>query len=330
MPAAATAVATPPAAAGAEPIGQRAVALPRAGAAAWLELTKPRIVQLMLVTCVAAMMLAAGGVPELRLLAATCVGLALSIGGASAVNHVLDRDLDRRMTRTQWRPVASGAISPTAATLFGLALFTLGGAVLCLAVNPLTAWCGLFGGAFYVAVYTPLKRVSSHNTVVGGVAGAMPPLVGWAAVTGGLDSVLAWTLFAIMFTWQPAHFWPLSLLLRADYERAGFRMLPVTHGERATVRATWRWTWLAVATTLVPVVTGDVGVAYAVGAAAANVFLVRRMWALVRADRARGEGELLVGPIASAGRDAARGAFLGSLVWLALLFAALGLDALIG
>ncbi len=300
---------------------------------AWLELTKPKIVLLMLVTCAGAMVVADGGLPRLDLVATTLVGLALSIGGASALNHVLDRDLDRRMARTRFRPVASGTIGPVAATAFGVSLFTLGGALLCMYVNPLTAWCALFGGAFYDFVYTPLKRVTVHNTVLGGVAGAMPPLVGWVAVTGNLESVLAWTLFAIMFLWQPAHFWPLSLLIQKDYAAAGFKMLPATHGERATVRATWRWTLVTVLATVVPVASGDAGLVYVVGAGFANVYLLRRMWRLVAADRARGADEATAAPLVSAtnerGRLAARDAFLGSMVWLAIVFVALVVDALV-
>lgn len=300
---------------------------------AWLELTKPKIVALMLVTCASAMVVADGGLPSPRLVALTLTGLALSIAGASAVNHVLDRDLDRRMVRTRLRPVAAGTIGPVAATAFGLSLFALGGALLCMYVSPLTAWCALFGGAFYDLVYTPLKRVTVHNTVLGGVAGAMPPLVGWVAVTGSLEAWMAWTMFAIMFLWQPAHFWPLSLLVQRDYAAAGFRMLPAEQGERATVRATWRWTLVTVAATAVPVATGDAGLTYAIGAAAANVFLLRRMWALVRADRARGADEHgarpLVGGDDDAGRIAARQAFLGSMTWLAIVFLALVVDAVV-
>lgn len=300
---------------------------------AWLELTKPKIVVLMLVTCASAMVVAQGGMPAPSTLALTLVGLALSIAGASAVNHVLDRDLDRKMARTRLRPVAAGTIGPVAATVYGVSLFALGGALLCMYVSPLTAWCALFGGAFYDLVYTPLKRVTVHNTVLGGVAGAMPPLVGWVAVTGSLDAVMAWTLFAIMFLWQPAHFWPLSLLIQRDYAAAGFRMLPAEHGERATVHATWRWTLVTVAATAVPLATGDAGATYAVGATIANVYLLRRMWALVAADRARGaveaDAEPLVAGPESAGRIAARRAFLGSMVWLAIVFVALVVDALV-
>ncbi|MCW2926543.1 MAG: Cytochrome c oxidase assembly factor, CtaB, partial [Thermoleophilia bacterium] len=267
---------------------------------AWLELTKPKIVLLMLVTCVSGMVVADGGLPSLGTAITTLVGLALSIGGASALNHVLDRDLDRRMARTRRRPVASGTIGAGAATAFGVSLFAVGGGVLCTYVSPMTAWTALFGGAFYVLVYTPLKRVTVHNTVLGGVAGAMPPVVGWVAAGGALDSPLAWTLFAIMFLWQPAHFWPLSLLIQKDYAAAGFKMLPATHGERATVRATWRWTIVTAIATYVPVATGDAGWVYALGASVANVYLLRRMWALVSVDRARGADEATAAPLITA------------------------------
>jgi heme o synthase len=296
---------------------------------AWLELTKPKIIVLMLVTCASAMVVAAQGLPPLTTMAWTLTGLALSIAGASAINHVLDRDLDRRMVRTRLRPVAAGTIGPVAATAYGISLFTLGGAMLCMYVSPLAAWCGLFGGAFYDLVYTPLKRVTVHNTVLGGVAGAMPPVVGWVAVTGSLDAVMPWVLFAIMFLWQPAHFWPLSLLIQRDYAAAGFRMLPAERGERATVRATWRWTLITVAATAVPVATGDAGATYAIGAAIANVYLLRRMWALVAADRARPVDEPLVAGPESPGRIAARRAFLASMTWLAIVFVALVVDALV-
>jgi protoheme IX farnesyltransferase len=307
----------------------RAASVPATGWRAWYELTKPKIVMMMLVTCVSAMVVADGGIPPLWTTLATLVGLSLTIGGSSALNHVMDADLDRRMARTANRPVAAGTIMPGPATSFGVTLALLGGALLCLGVNILTAWCALFGFAFYVFVYTPLKRVTVHNTVIGGIAGAMPPLVGWAAVTGDLHSALAWTLFAIMFTWQPAHFWPLSLLIKKDYANAGFKMLPVTAGDHATVRATWVWTWVAVASTVVPLLTHDTGWIYLVGLVIANILLIRRMWALVLADRANPAGEELIAGPDSPGRVAARRAFLSSLTWLAILFVALIVDALV-
>lgn len=304
---------------------------PATGWRAWFELTKPGIVQMMLVTCAGSMALAAHGLPSWRVLVLTIVGLGLSIGGSGVLNHVIDADRDRHMARTRVRPIAHGTISARAGWIYGIGLFLGGGAILCIGVNPLSAWLCLFGGAFYVGVYTPLKRVTMHNTVIGGVAGAMPPLVGWAAVTGSVDSVLAWTLFAIMFAWQPAHFWPLALLTRRDYADAGFKMMPVTHGERATVRATWLWTWLAVATTFIPVATQDVGLVYVGFALVANGLLVRRMYALVAADRARGRVPTtgLIESVDPAGRLAARGAFLGSLSWLAILFVGIAIDAFV-
>lgn len=306
---------------------------PATGWRAWLELTKPRIIALMLVTCCSGMAVAGAGAPPFGLLIGTLAGLALSIGGASALNHVLDRDLDRRMTRTRRRPVASGVISPVSAGVFGVTLFVLGGALLCVLANPLTAWCALAGGAFYVAVYTPLKRVTVHNTVLGGVAGAMPPLVGWVAVRDDLASTLAWTLFGIMFLWQPAHFWPLSLLIQREYAAAGFRMLPAERGERATVRATWRWTLLAAAATTIPILTRDAGVIYALGILIANGFLIRRVWTLRCVDRMRGRDEAIAEPLVpgpdGVGRLAARQAFLGSMTWLAVVFFALVLDVLV-
>jgi len=318
------------------PATPKAVRVPATGWRAWYELTKPKIVQMMLVTCLSAMVVADGGLPPLWTTLATLAGLALTIGGSSVLNHVFDADLDRRMARTAVRPVAAGTIDPGPATSFGVTLALAGGALLCMGVNLTTAWLALFGFAFYVFVYTPLKRVTVHNTVIGGVAGAMPPLVGWAAITGDLSSPLAWTLFAIMFTWQPAHFWPLSLLIKDDYAKAGFKMLPVTHGERATVKATWRWTWIAIASTLVPLFTNDVGWVYIVGMVLANVLLTRRMWALVQADRLRGPSvdgvepdARLIGAPDSPGRVAARRAFLSSLTWLGILFVALIVDALV-
>jgi protoheme IX farnesyltransferase len=237
------------------------------------------------------------------------------------------------MERTRLRPVAVGTIGAGSATAFGIALAAIGSVILFLYVSPLTAACALFGGAFYDLVYTPLKRITVHNTVLGGVAGAMPPLVGWVAVTGSLDSVMAWTMFGIMFLWQPAHFWPLSLLIQRDYAAAGFKMLPAEQGERTTVRATWRWTLVTVVATFVPLATGDAGVVYAVGIVIANAYLLRRMWALVAADRARGTDESIAEPLvgsgSSPGRSAATRAFLGSMVWLAIVFLALVVDALV-
>lgn len=321
MPAAAVA----PAAAG-EPVADRV----QGRVAAFRELTKPRITMLVLITCAAAMVIAQEGLPPLLLLLAALAGLGLSSGGASALNHVWDRDIDARMRRTARRPVVTGVVGPREGAAFGLALLGSGTALLWTATTPVAALLSLFGGAFYVLVYTMLlKRRTVHNTVVGGIAGAMPPLVGWAALTGDLASPVPWTLFAVMFLWQPPHFWALSLLIHREYAGVGVPMLPVVAGERATVRQTWWYVLALVVTTLVPVATGNFGVVYLASVVALDVWLLLRAWRLVRAARRApdaAERATFVAP-ASPGHTAARGLFLASLLWLALVFVAAVVDA---
>ena len=292
---------------------------------AYVELTKPRITMLLLVTCISAMLCAAQGLPDLSLLLVTAVGLALSSGGASALNHVLDRDIDGLMRRTARRPVVTGVVSPIAGAIFGSALMAVAGVMLWLLVNPLTAALALAGGLFYVVVYTLwLKRSTPQNIVIGGAAGAIPPLVGWAAVTGDL-SLVPWVLFAIVFMWTPPHFWALALLIREEYATAGVPMLPVVAGERATTRQIWWYTLGLVAVTLVPVATGDFGWVYVIAATLLGAKLILRAGKLRRIARALPEGQTLVvagGP----GHAAARSMFLFSMAYLALLFAAIVVD----
>src|SRR5438132_1130039 len=184
-------------------------------------LTKPAIMSLLLVTALGGMFLAAGGVPPLHLLVATMIGGAFASGGASALNHYFDRDIDERMRRTSRRPIPGQRISPRVAIAVGVILNVIAFAVLALVANLLAAILAIVGTLFYILVYTLwLKRTTVQNIVIGGAAGAIPPLVGWAAITGSLD-LSAWLLFAIIFFWTPAHFWALALLIRDDYERAG-------------------------------------------------------------------------------------------------------------
>ncbi|MCC6314012.1 MAG: protoheme IX farnesyltransferase [Thermomicrobiales bacterium] len=200
----------------------------------YLTLTKPGIMSLLLTTTLGAMLIAAAGLPPFWLLVATLVGGALASGGASALNCYIDRDIDARMTRTRSRPSAAGRISPQATLRFGVALSAIAVVELWIAVNPLAAVLALIGNLFYVLVYTYwLKRRTPQNIVIGGAAGAVPPLVGWAAVTGEL-SILAWGLFAIIFLWTPPHFWSLALLKQGEYGRVGVPMLPNVAGEAAT------------------------------------------------------------------------------------------------
>lgn len=202
----------------------------------YIILTKPIVVALLLVTTVAAMLIGAGEWPPFPLLMLTILGGALTAGGASAVNHFIDRESDGQMQRTRNRPLPAGRLSPVSVLTFGLVLGILGVAVYAVFVNLLSALLAGFGYLYYVIFYSIyLKRSTPHNIVVGGGAGAVPPLVGWAAATGQL-SMAAFFLFAFVFFWTPPHFWALALLKRRDYARAGVPMLPVVVGGEATRR----------------------------------------------------------------------------------------------
>jgi heme o synthase len=272
-------------------------------------LTKPKVQSLLLFTTVTTMYVA--GDPSLGLVLLTCLGGALSAGGAGAVNHAIDRDIDRTMARTADRPVASGRVSAAAALAFGglleLASFTL----LALAVNPLAAALSFCGFAGYVFVYTLwLKRSTPQNIVIGGAAGAMPPLVAWAAVTGGLSGT-AFYLFAIVFFWTPPHFWALSLLMKDEYARAGVPMMPVVRGEDETRRQILLYTILLYAVTQLPFCAGGFGVAYLAGSMALGAAFIYCAVRLLR----------------SADRRWALRTYLFSLAYLALLFLTMPIDA---
>ncbi|HET9073131.1 MAG TPA: heme o synthase [Solirubrobacteraceae bacterium] len=279
-----------------------------------LTLTKPRIMSLLVLTAACAMVAGANGRPSAVRLLALMVGGALACGGAGALNHVIDRDIDRQMgARTDSRPVAAGRISPRAATIFGAGLTLAALILLTVAVNPLAAVLTGLGSVYYVGVYTLwLKRRSVQNIVIGGGAGAMPVLAGWAAAQGrlGLGAVL---LFTIVLAWTPPHFWALALLLRRHYADAGVPMLPVVRGQEATVRQIVLYTLLLCAVSVVPVLTGTFGLVY-LGAAlllgAGFLWLAVRLW--------RGGGD-----------RAAAVLFHYSLLYLALLFVATALDAVL-
>ena len=228
----------------------------------YLTLTKPKVQSLLLFTTVTTMYVA--GDPSLELIFLTCLGGALSAGGAGAINHAVDRDIDRTMARTANRPVASGRVSARAATAFGIGLGAASFLLLALTVNPLAAALSLSGLLGYVCVYTLwLKRTTPQNIVIGGAAGAVPPLVAWAAVTGGLSG-MAFYMFAIVFFWTPPHFWALSLLMKDEYAKAGIPMLPVVRGEEETRRQILLYTVLLYAVTQLPFCAGGLGVAYLV------------------------------------------------------------------
>jgi protoheme IX farnesyltransferase len=275
----------------------------------YFEMTKPKVQSLLIFTTITTMYVA--GDPSLGLVVLTCLGGALSAGGAGAINHALDRDLDRVMKRTADRPVASGRVSPAAAIVFGTVLGCASFALLALTVNPLAAVLAMSGLLGYVLVYTLwLKRRTPQNIVIGGAAGAVPPLVAWAAVTGGLEGTPLY-LFAIVFFWTPPHFWSLSLLMKDEYARAGVPMLPVVRGEGETRRQILLYTLLLYAVTQLPFCAGAFDAVYLVSSVllgAAFIF---------------GAVRLLRHP----SRRMALRLYLYSLAYLALLFGAMVADA---
>lgn len=274
----------------------------------YVELTKPKVQSLLLLTTVTSMEIA--GSPSVSKIALTCVGGYLSAGGAGAVNHVYDRDIDAQMARTASRPIPSGRVSPRAGLIYGFVLCGLSFALLSLTVNLLAAVLAFAGFLGYVCVYTMwLKRRTPQNIVIGGAAGAVPPLVGWAAVRGSL----AWTavyLFAIVFYWTPPHFWALSLLMKGEYKKVGVPMMPVVRGERETRRQILLYTLLLYAITQLPFCAGEFGGVYLVVSMVLGLaFIFGAVLLYRRADR----------------RSALR-LYLFSLLYLALLFGAMVLD----
>ena len=287
----------------------RGAGVPLASTRDYLTLTKPRIMTLLLLTGAAGMFVGAQGVPPLSLFGVTMLGLALACGGASALNHVLDRDIDVLMgSRTERRPVASGRVTPAQALEFGVVLSAASFALLASAVNVLTAVLALVGNLFYVLVYTRwLKRSTPQNIVIGGAAGAVPPLVGYAAATGSLALPALW-LFLIVFLWTPPHFWALALMIKSAYAAAGVPMLPVVRGDRETARQIVLYSLAMVAFTVVVGIW--LGPLYTIAAVVLGAVFVA-LAVLLRRDLSRARAQVL---------------FHYSLLYLALLFTAAALD----
>jgi protoheme IX farnesyltransferase len=284
----------------------------RATVADYIGLTKPRVISLLLLTTLSTMFVANQS-PGLGTVLLTMIGGYLAAGGAGAINHYLERDLDAHMARTARRPLPSGRIEPRAALLFGIALGTVSFAVFALGVNMTAALLALSGLLGYVLVYTLwLKPLTPQNIVIGGAAGAVPPLVGWAAAAGQLDPS-AFYLFAIVFYWTPPHFWALALLIKDDYARTGIPMLPVVDGEAETRRQIVLYTWLLSAVTLLPLAGGLFGAVYG---GAAVVLGSALLWLALRLYR-------------RADRRSAAVVFHCSLAYLALLFIAMAVDRLV-
>jgi protoheme IX farnesyltransferase len=275
----------------------------------YVTLTKPKVQSLLLLTTVTTMYIA--GDPSLGLVLVTLIGGSLSAGGAGAVNHWYDRDIDAAMARTADRPVPSGRVAPTHALIFGCTLALLAVVVLWIGANPLAAALSFSGFLGYVFVYTLwLKRRTPQNIVIGGAAGAVPPLVAWAAVTGELSG-LAFYLFFIVFFWTPPHFWALSLLMKGEYERVGVPMLPVVRGEAETRRQILLYSVLLYMVTQLPFSAGGFGVIYLVASLALNAMFIAGAVRLYRNPERRNALRL----------------YLFSLLYLALLFGSMLLDA---
>jgi heme o synthase len=279
----------------------------------YLALTKPRIIALLLWTTVATMVVARPEGLALATVLWTCLGGYLSAGGAGAINHFIDRKVDARMARTAARPLVAGRIEPIHGLIFGVGLGVLAFVQLALTVNLLAASLAIGGLLGYVLLYTAwLKPRTPQNIVIGGAAGAMPPLVGWAAATGAL-SLEALYPFAIIFLWTPPHFWALALLISDDYERTGVPMLPVVKGADATRRQILVYALLLAGFSVLPFVTGMLGALYLGAALLLGAGFVGLAWVLLR----------------DPSRAAALRLYLSSLAYLALLFAAMAVDRLL-
>ncbi len=280
---------------------------------AYFLLTKPRVIELLLVTTVPAMVLADDGLPSLTLIGAVLLGGALAAGGANTINCWVERDRDRVMHRTQGRPLPTGEIEPSHALVFGIALEAVAFLWLWGTVNLLSASLAVSAMLFYVFVYTIwLKPRSPQNIVIGGAAGAVPVLVGWAAVTGTLDAP-AWVLFAIVFCWTPPHFWALSLRYRDDYAAAGIPMLPVARGVATAARQILVYALVVVAVTLLLFAFDSLGIVYLVAAVGLGTAFVWQAVGLLRDTSTRRAMRL----------------FTFSNTYLALLFAAIAVDTLV-
>ena len=277
----------------------------------YLTLTKPPIIVLLVITAIGGMFLAAEGIPSLKTLALVSIGGALGAGGANAINHFLDQDIDSIMSRTVRRPVASQRIPPISALVFGLGLNVGAFFVLTYWVNLLAACLTLSATLFYVLVYTGwLKRNTPQNIVIGGAAGSIPPMVGWAAVTGSLE-LPALYMFTIIFFWTPPHFWALALMIQDDYQEAGVPMLPVVAGEERTTQNIFIYSLALVALTLLFNASDAVGLIYLFSAAVLGSTFIALAWKL-KVDYSIRRAKFL---------------YLYSLLYLALLFSVMLADA---
>lgn len=281
----------------------------------YIQLTKPRIIPLLLITTAAAMAIASKGRIDPLLLLVTLAGGTLAAASAQVMNCIYDRDIDYDMVRTRKRPLPSGEIAVDHALIFAIALAIAAFGILFVGANLLAAALAMSGIVFYMLIYTHwLKRHTAQNIVIGGAAGAIPPLVGWAAVTGDL-SLTPWVLFALIFLWTPPHFWALALMLKEDYAQVGVPMLPVVKGEAVTAQQIWIYSWLTVPCSLLLVYPlGASGIVYAAIAVVLGYYLIKKSWQLLQAPT---DNQL------------ARGLFKYSILYMMLLCAGLVADSFV-
>ena len=300
---------------GARPFGVATASL----LADYVTLTKPPIILLLLITALGGIFLASEGSPPVSATLLLMIGGAAAAGGAGAINHYLDRDIDELMSRTRYRPLPGGRVSPPSAMTFGILMNIFAFSLLAAYVNLLTAALALIGTLLYVFVYTIwLKRSTPQNIVIGGAAGAVPPLAGWAAVTGSLD-IPALVLFGIIFLWTPAHFWALALLIKEDYAKASVPMLPVVSGVAATRRSILHYTLALVAISLVLYVTSSVGWLYLATAVIFGAMYIRMSWRLAATN----------GHEINTSRRQERRLYFYSLFYLMTIFVAIMVDSVV-
>lgn len=267
----------------------------RSAVAQWrdyLELCKPRVVVVMLLTALVGMCLATPGVPPLSTMLVALIGIGLAAGSAAAVNHVLDRRFDEKMARTRHRPLPQGSLTASQAVWFAAIIGSAGIGLLVFVVNPLTAGLTLASLMGYAVVYTVwLKHATPQNIVIGGIAGAAPPLLGWTAITGSMDAN-GLLLMLIIFAWTPPHFWALCIARKEEYRKAGVPMLPVTHGERYTRLQILLYTLLMIATTALPFLSGMSGWVYLAGVVVLNLRFLQHSWQVFGGDDKNGAMQL--------------------------------------
>lgn len=279
----------------------------------YIKLTKPRIIPLLLITAIGGMLLGAKEIPDITTILTVLIGGSLASGGASSINQYLEHDIDTKMSRTNDRPIATGTIKPINALIFGIVLNIISLFVFIIYTNLLSGLLAIGATIFYVVVYTIILKRSTHqNIVIGGAAGAIPPIIGWTAVTGSIG-IPALILFAIIFIWTPPHFWALSLILKDDYAAAKIPMLPVVHGIEKTKKEIFKYSILVFISTLTLIFAENIGMIYMIPTFVLGLFFIYLSWDLLKSEEIK----------------KAKSLFYYSMLYLSIIFIAIMIDSLI-